>query len=116
MTEPGVSSQGADDREAPDVAQRENSAASTQAAAATAEGIGETVGEAKWGALRELERLQPGLDKSAVRFQVISEGKRGLLGVGYAPARVLSVAPEGELPVIRYERVPDECPHADHVR
>jgi len=54
------------------------------------EATGETVGEAKWAALRELEKQQPGLDKSAVRFQVVSEGERGLLGVGYAPARVLA--------------------------
>jgi spoIIIJ-associated protein len=54
------------------------------------EASGETVGEAKWSALRELEQLQPGLDKSAVRFQVVSEGERGLLGVGYAPARVIA--------------------------
>jgi spoIIIJ-associated protein len=54
------------------------------------EASGETVGEAKWSALRELERQQPGLDKSAVRFQVVSEGERGLLGVGYAPARVIA--------------------------
>jgi spoIIIJ-associated protein len=54
------------------------------------EATGETVGEAKWSALRELETLQPGLDKAAVRFQVISEGERGLLGVGYAPARVIA--------------------------
>jgi spoIIIJ-associated protein len=58
------------------------------------ETTGETVGEAKWAALRELERLQPGLDKAAVRFQVLSEGERGLLGVGYAPARVLAVVDE----------------------
>jgi spoIIIJ-associated protein len=54
------------------------------------EGSGETVGEAKWAALRELEKLQPGLDKAAVRFQVVSEGERGLLGVGYTPARVVA--------------------------
>jgi spoIIIJ-associated protein len=54
------------------------------------EATGETVGEAKWSALRELERLRPGVDKEAVRFQVLSEGERGLLGVGYAPARVLA--------------------------
>ena len=56
------------------------------------EATGETVGEAKWSALRELEKLQPGLDKASVRFQVVSEGERGLLGVGYAPARVIAVA------------------------
>ncbi len=55
------------------------------------EASGETVGEAKWAAVRELERLRPGLDKAAVRFQVLSEGERGLLGVGYAPARVMAV-------------------------
>ena len=54
------------------------------------EATGETVGEAKWSALRELEKLQPGIDKSAVRFQVVSEGERGLLGVGYTPARVIA--------------------------
>jgi len=54
------------------------------------EASGETVGEAKWAALRELEKLHPGLDKAAVRFQVLTEGERGLLGVGYAPARVIA--------------------------
>jgi predicted RNA-binding protein Jag len=54
------------------------------------EATGETVGEAKWSALRELEKLHPDLDKSAVEFQVVSEGERGLLGVGYAPARVIA--------------------------
>ena len=54
------------------------------------EATGETVGEAKWAALRELEKLQPGIDKTAVQFQVLSEGERGLLGVGYAPARVIA--------------------------
>jgi len=56
----------------------------------SAESTGETVGEAKWAALRELERLHPGLDKGSVRFQVVSEGERGLLGVGYQPARVVA--------------------------
>jgi len=54
------------------------------------EASGETVGEAKWQALRELERMHPGLDKAAVSFQVVSEGERGLLGVGYTPARVVA--------------------------
>jgi spoIIIJ-associated protein len=66
------------------------------------EAEGETVGEAKWSALRELERRFPGVDKASVRFAVLSEGERGLLGVGYAPARVIasvessSVAPAVE--------------------
>jgi len=57
---------------------------------------GETVGEAKWAALRELERMRPGLDKAAVRFQVVTEGERGLLGVGYEPARVVASVEESE--------------------
>jgi spoIIIJ-associated protein len=57
------------------------------------ESTGETLGEAKWAALRELERRHPGIDKASVRFEVLSEGERGLLGVGYSPARVLAVAP-----------------------
>ena len=61
---------------------------------AVAEGTGETVGEAKWAALRELERRFPEIDKADVRFSVLSEGERGLLGVGYAPARVLAEAGE----------------------
>ncbi len=61
----------------------------------TVEATGETVGEAKWAALRELELRHPGLDKSAVQFEVVSEGERGLLGVGYAPARVVAMAPPG---------------------
>jgi spoIIIJ-associated protein len=56
----------------------------------TVEATGETVGEAKWNALRELELLVPALDKAAVRFQVLSEGERGLLGVGFTPARVVA--------------------------
>lgn len=54
------------------------------------EATGETVGEAKWAALRELEQLAPGIDREAVRFEVLSEGERGLLGVGYSPARVVA--------------------------
>jgi spoIIIJ-associated protein len=54
------------------------------------EATGETVGEAKWKALRDLERVAPGLDKASVHFQVVSEGERGLLGVGYTPARVIA--------------------------
>ena len=65
------------------------------------EATGETVGEAKWAALRELEKLAPGLDKSAVRFQVVSEGERGLLGGGYAPARVVASAPAAAAAPVR---------------
>jgi spoIIIJ-associated protein len=79
------------------------------------EATGETVGEAKWKALRDLERLAPGLDKAAVEFQVVSEGERGLLGVGYAPARVVataSAAPQREATAPRA----DESDAETHVR
>jgi spoIIIJ-associated protein len=58
--------------------------------AVVVEGEGETVGEAKWVSLRELERRFPGLDRDLVQFEVVSEGERGLLGVGTSPARVLA--------------------------
>jgi spoIIIJ-associated protein len=87
----------------------------TETEALQVEATGETVGEAKWSALRELEKLQPGVDKSAVRFQVISEGERGLLGVGYAPARVIaSVDPEAVTPAL--EAPADESVLAGEVR
>ncbi|HEU5214618.1 MAG TPA: RNA-binding cell elongation regulator Jag/EloR [Gaiellaceae bacterium] len=65
----------------------------SEAASLTAEATGETVGEAKWAALRELERRYPGLDKAAVQFEVVAEGQRGILGVGYEPARVVAHLP-----------------------
>jgi spoIIIJ-associated protein len=66
---------------------------------------GETVGEAKWAALRELEKLSPTLDKSTVRFQVVSEGERGILGVGYSPARVVAT--------VDADTRPEEAPAED---
>src|SRR6185503_667803 len=64
----------------------------------TVEATGDTVGEAKWRALRELERRAPSLDKEAVRFQVLEEGSRGLLGVGATPARVVATV-DADAPV-----------------
>lgn len=78
----------------------------------TVEASGETVGEAKWAALRELEQRYPGLDKSLVRFEVVSEGERGLLGVGYAPARVVANVPDE---AIEYVAVVDESELATDV-
>jgi spoIIIJ-associated protein len=66
----------------------------SEATQLTVEAAGETVGEAKWAALRELEQRYPALDKAAVQFEVVSEGERGLLGVGYEPARVVAHLPE----------------------
>jgi spoIIIJ-associated protein len=76
------------------------------------EATGETVGEAKWSALRELEKLQPGIDKAAVRFQVVSEGERGLLGVGYAPARVIAMVDSGA--VVATPGAPEDESDLDH--
>jgi spoIIIJ-associated protein len=86
----------------------------------SAEATGETVGEAKWKALRDLERMAQRLgaqrlDKASVRFQVVSEGERGLLGVGYTPARVIATADATEnvaAPVAR----PDETEAELHMR
>jgi spoIIIJ-associated protein len=69
----------------------------------TVEATGETVGEAKWSALRELELRYPSLDKAAVRFEVVSEGERGLLGVGYEPARVIAHLPEEAAEVFSFD-------------
>jgi spoIIIJ-associated protein len=78
------------------------------------EATGETVGEAKWKALRELERAAPEVDKATVQFQVVDEGERGLLGVGYTPARVIASAeaPDEAAPAAR----PDESDIAAHAR
>ena len=65
----------------------------SESAAVRVEATGETVGEAKWAALRELEQLMPGLDRESVRFQVVTEGERGLLGVGFMPAQVVAEVP-----------------------
>jgi spoIIIJ-associated protein len=67
------------------------------------EGTGDTVGEARWAALRELERRLGAVDQSTVEIVVVSEGERGLLGVGREPARVLarvsSAVPAPPVPV-----------------
>jgi spoIIIJ-associated protein len=78
----------------------------------TVEATGETVGEAKWAALRELESRHPALDKSAVRFEVVSEGERGLLGVGYEPARVVAHLPADAAAAVAF----DESDQAGDVR
>ena len=83
----------------------------------TAEATGETVGEAKWAALRELERRHPGLDKAAVQFEVVAEGERGILGVGYEPARVVAHLPaEAAAAAAIAEPVTDEGAQAGEAR
>jgi spoIIIJ-associated protein len=80
------------------------------------EATGETVGEAKWAAVRELEQRVPGLDRSAVRFQVVSEGERGLLGVGYTPARVVATVAAPAGPPAAQPVPGDESPEAAQAR
>jgi spoIIIJ-associated protein len=81
------------------------------------EATGETVGEAKWVALRELEKLRPGIDKGAVHFEVLSEGERGLLGVGYSPARVVAtVDPAAAVEAPALEPPSEESEAAARVR
>jgi spoIIIJ-associated protein len=74
------------------------------------EAEGETVGEAKWNAMRELERRYPGLAREAVEFQVITEGQRGLLGVGTSPARVVATFDLAAAPDTPGEPAPREQP------
>jgi spoIIIJ-associated protein len=86
---------------------------------------GETVGEARWAALHELERRFPSLQRDDVQFVVLTEGERGLLGVGYKPARVLAsvqvdaaatVAAPVSAPISRSPAPADESPPAARVR
>jgi spoIIIJ-associated protein len=49
-----------------------------------AEGEGATLGEAKWSAIKALERERPGIDADDVTFEVLDEGDEG----GGRPARV----------------------------
>ena len=88
----------------------------TETESVQVEATGETVGEAKWTALRELEKLRPGIDKAAVRFQVVSEGERGLLGVGFTPARVVASVDTAAVAEVSEEPPADEGEQAAEVR
>jgi len=69
------------------------SAASPGTPGASAEGLGETVGEARWKALRALRDTHPDgeeLDERDVDFEIVSEGKRTMLGRTDEPARVIA--------------------------
>jgi spoIIIJ-associated protein len=64
-----------------------------------AEGEGETLGEAKWSAMKELERRFPGLDADSVHFSVLEEP------AGDHPARV-----SGEVDIEAWERAAEVVP------
>jgi spoIIIJ-associated protein len=57
-----------------------------------AEGTGDDVTAARQEALRALTELAGTLAEEAVEFVTVSEGERGLMGVGRQPARVLARA------------------------
>jgi spoIIIJ-associated protein len=72
-----------------------------------AEAEGDTLGEAKWAAVKQLEPSFPGITGECVRFEVVSEPAEG------APARVRAEVDEDA-----YHRVADEIPDepAERVR
>ena len=72
-----------------------------------AEGQGESLGEAKWAAMKELETRFPGLTADCVRFDVAEEGGDG------GPARVRAEVDE-EAWRAAAERIPEEA--AERVR
>ena len=89
---------------------------SADAGFAELEAAGETIGEAKWQALRELEQLHPGLDRDAVTFEVLTEGERGLLGVGTSPARVLARVDTATIREVPAAEQGAASPEADRAR
>jgi spoIIIJ-associated protein len=66
-----------------------------------AEGQGESLGEAKWAAMKELETRFPGLTADCVRFDVAEDGGDG------GPARVRAEVDEAAWRATA-ERIPDE--------
>jgi spoIIIJ-associated protein len=74
---------------------------------AFAEGEGESLGEAKWAAMKELEPRFPGIDSEAVRFEVVEEPTAG------SEARV-----RAEVDVEAWRRLAEELPDepAERVR
>jgi spoIIIJ-associated protein len=83
----------------------------------TVEGTGDTVGEARWAALRELERQVGTVDPAAVEIVVVSEGERGLLGVGREPARVIArLSGASSVPIAEEPAVPLSEPAAAALR
>src|SRR5215211_1297247 len=73
-----------------------------------AEGRGETLGEAKWAAVKELEPRFPGVSAECVSFEVLEEP-----GQDASPARV-----RAEVDVAAWRRLAEELPEepAERVR
>jgi spoIIIJ-associated protein len=72
-----------------------------------AEGTGDTLGEAKWAAMKELETRFPGLTQDSVRFDVAEDGEDG------GPARVRAEVDEDAWRAAA-ETIPEEA--AERVR
>src|SRR3954447_26922705 len=74
-----------------------------------AEGEGATIGEAKWAAIKELERRFPGVGAEDVRFDDVDEGDES----AERPARV-----SAEVDLTRWEQGSDDLPEepAERVR
>ena len=68
-----------------------------------AEAEGTTLGEAKWGAHKALERRFPGIDAEDVRFEVLAEG-----GAGGRPAARVRAEADVDAWRARSETLPDE--------
>jgi len=66
-----------------------------------ARGVGNTLGEAKWAAMKELEQRFPGVDAGSVRFEVLAEGGQE----GGDPAEVV-----GEVDLASWRRTAGELP------
>jgi spoIIIJ-associated protein len=75
----------------------------SESAEARIEAEGESLGEAKWSAVKALQRSFPGIDADAVRFEVLDEGSED----GGVPARV-SAEPDLDSWRERANEVPDE--------
>jgi spoIIIJ-associated protein len=71
---------------------------------ARAEGEGATLGEAKWSAMKELEREHPGVGSDDVSFEVLDEGDEG----EGRPARVSAELEEGWSGGAGAAELPDE--------
>jgi spoIIIJ-associated protein len=76
-----------------------------------AEGSGESLGEAKWAAMKSLEPRFPGITAECVRFDVLEEPEGGEPGAGGARVRA-------EVDLETWRRVADEIPDepAERVR